>query len=188
MNVMKWLLLFCMLLFPLLAYGHGIHSATAQVALRPGGLIEVEVQYNLVDLLNHGSQEYSLPIIASLSEEQFELLHTEVLKLFTKALIIKIGERRIGLHIRFPTSDEMFAVIKREFIEAKIGGHDQSDLYTLSDRRFYQKAYFDFRLVSMDDLKSLSVEFPKELGPVYVTYIESKNSLVSPGALWEYSE
>ena len=78
----------------------------------------------------------------------------------------------------------MFDLLKRELIETKVVQGSKDNLYTFSDRRFYQVFYYDFRVSSADDLKQMSVKFPKELGAVYTTYTESINQEVHPGHTW----
>ena len=165
------------------SYSHGIKTATAKISARPAGVVEISVQFNFIDLLNHNSHDYSLPVIAALSEKEFGLLYKEVIKLFKHKLIIKNGSKTLPSNMRLPTQAQMFSLIKTEFIESKIT-HQKP--YTFSDRRFYQVMNFDVRLTNTQDLALLSVVFPKELGDVYVTYTQSNNQEIHRGEVWRY--
>ena len=165
------------------SYSHGIKTATAKISARPAGVVEISVQFNFIDLLNHNSHDYSLPVIAALSEKEFGLLYKEVIKLFKNNLKIKNGTKTLPPNIRFPTQAQMFSLIKSEFINSKI---THKKPYTFSDRRFYQVMHFDVRLTGKQDLAKLSINFPKELGGVYVTYTESSNQEIHHGETWRY--
>lgn len=189
MDRIRFYLLFVFFVtFPFESYGHGISSATARVSLRPGSLIELQVQFNFIHLLNYKSHDYALPVIASLPEEKFGLLYDQVLKLFKEKLLIKMGPDALKMNMRFPSARQVQEVLKREFIETKFKKRNEKALYTFSDRRFYQVFYFDFRLPSAQAVQDLSIAFPKELGAVYVTYTESANKEVHPGDAWTYSQ
>ena len=167
-------------------YAHGISTATAKIEMRPGNLIELKIQFNLIDLLNHKEKKYSLPLIASLSEEKFGLFYKEIVKLFKQNLMIKIADQPINSNARLPTQAQMFALLKREFIETKFSKNQQNIPYTFSDRRFYQIFYFDFRLKSPQDLEKLSIQFPQQLGTIYTTFTQSSNQEVHQGIPWKY--
>ena len=171
------------LLFTTLVSAHGVSSASARIEKRPANLIEIKVQFNLIDLLNHDSKKYSLPLIASLSDANFEIFYKEIIKLFQEKLLIQIGKNHIKSHNRFPSASQMFALIKREFIERKFS---KNRLYTFSDRRFYHVFYFDFLLQNEKDLKKLSIKFPEELGTVYTTFTQSTNQEIHHGRTWRY--
>lgn len=165
------------------SYSHGISSATAKISARPAGVVEISVQFNFIDLLNHNSHEYSLAVIAALSDKEFGLLYKEVIKLFKNNLTIKKGTKTLPPNMRIPTQAQMFSLIKSEFINSKI---IHKNPYTFSDRRFYQVMNFDVRLTDKQDLAQLSIDFPKELGDVYVTYTESNNQEIHRGETWRY--
>ena len=169
------------------SYSHGISSATATISARPAGVVELSVQFDFIDLLNHNSHNYSLPVIAALSEKEFGLLYKEVIKLFSNNLKIKKGPEALPPNMRFPTQEQMYSLIKTEFIESKIT-HTKpyTYTYTYSDRRFYQILNFDVRLSNPSDIAQLSIIFPKELGDVYVTYTQSSNQEVHRGGSWSY--
>lgn len=185
---MKFLFILIFLVLPLNAYTHGLTSASAKIELRPGNLVELKVQFNFIDLLNHQSKNFSLAVIAALSQEKFGLLYQEVRKLFKKKLIVKKGAKRLEINRRFPSQSQMFHLIKREFIELKFNKKQKNVPYTFSDRRFYQVFYFDFRIASAKDLKELSISFPKELGSVYMTFVQSSNREIHKGEFWSYSD
>ncbi len=168
-------------------YAHGISTATAKIEMRPGNLIELKIQFNLIDLLNHNEKKYSLPLIASLSEEKFGLFYKEIVKLFKQNLIIKIADQPINSNARLPTQAQMFALLKREFIETKFSKNQQNIPYTFSDRRFYQVFYFDFRLKNPQDLEKLFIQFPQQLGTIYTTFTQSSNQEIHQGDSWKYS-
>ena len=173
-----------LMLIPNLFYAHGLSSASAKIELRPANLIEIQVQFNFIDLLNHKSHDYALPIIASLPKEKFELLYNEVIKLFKKNLLVKLKGKSIKLNRRFPSKEQVFNLLQQEFIGSKVMRNIKP--YTFSDRRFYQQFYFDFRLKSKKDLEQLKIQFPKELRGLYVTYTESKNQALNQGGTWQY--
>lgn len=167
------------------AYTHGITSTTATIALRPANLVELQVQFNFIDLLNHKSNNYSLPLIASLSDDKFGLLYQEVIKLFNKELRITKGIEILEINARFPTQIQMFDLIKREFIEKRVMKNAKNIPYTFDERRFYQVVYFDFLINSAEDIQKLSITFPQPLGTVYVTLTQSSNQEVHKGAAWK---
>lgn len=167
-------------------HSHGLTSTTAKIALRPGNLIELRVQFDFMGILNHRSHDYSLPVIASLPEGKFGLLYIEVTKLFKTKLKVKIGNDTIDTNIRFPSQQQVMNVLKRQFIQSQFLQDNNNTPYTFSDRRFYQVFSFDFRLNSLEGLKDLSITFPKPLGEVYVTYSESSNQAIHSGSDWRF--
>lgn len=170
------------------SFGHGLVSTTAEVSLRPHNLIEVQVQFDFSALLNHNSNAYSLSLLASLNDEKFGLLYGEVIKLFDRRLIVKNKGIPIDLHRRYPTQEQVFGLLKQQFIESTMGPSQFSLPYTYSDRRFYQLAFFDLKLNSSEDLKNLEITFPPELGDVYVTFNEPKTVEVHKGKAWSYGQ
>ena len=171
-------------------YSHGLTSTTAKIALRPGNLIELRVQFDFMGILNHRSHDYSLPVIASLPEDKFGLLYNEVIKLFKTKLTVKLGNDSltdtITTNMRFPSQQQVMNVLKRQFIQSQFLQDKNNTPYTFSDRRFYQVFSFDFRLNALEDLKDLSITFPKPLGEVYVTYSESSNQAIHSGSDWRF--
>ena len=187
---MKNLLLISLFIFSVVVapstYAHGISTATAKIEMRPGNLIELKIQFNLIDLLNHNEKKYSLPLIASLSDEKFGLFYKEIVKLFKQNLIIKIADKPINSNARLPTQAQMFALLKREFIETKFSKNPQNIPYTFSDRRFYQIFYFDFKVENQQVLEKLLIQFPQQLGTIYTTFTQSSNQEIHQGDAWKY--
>ena len=166
------------------ALSHGVKSATANVEVRPGNLIELKVQFDLIKLLNHNSNQYSLALIAALPDEKFALFYQEIIKLFDKRLMIKSAGKPVSVNKRYPSQQQVAQLIKRQFISSRLSTEQATDPYTFSDRRYYQVFYFDFRLSSKQDLDNLSVVFPPELGNIYITLSHSSNHEVHSGEAW----
>ena len=183
---MKLLIIAILMLLSTHSQSHGITSASAHIAVRPGHLIELQIQFNFIDLLNHKSNDYSLPIIAALSEQKFGLLYKAVITLFNQKLIIKKAGNTLSLNKRLPTQKQVFALIKRQFVESRFIKDKKNTPYTFSDRRFYQVFYFDFLLNAPTDLDQLSISFPQQLGTVYVTLTESSNQAIHQGDVWTH--
>ena len=112
------------------------------------------------------------------------LLYRAVIKLFDRDLIIQKGAKTLGINTQFPTQQQVFSLLKREFIESQFINDPKNRPYTFSDRRFYQVFYFDFLINSPQHIEDLSLSFPKELGGVYVTLTRSSNQEVTPGETW----
>lgn len=179
-------LLLC--LFPLMAIGHGVTSTTAKLEVRPNNLIELNVQFDFIALLNHKATKYSLPQIASLKTETFGILYQEVIKLFNQKLKVIRGSEQVITNKRYPSHEQVLKLLKRELIEVNFSSTTKETPYTFSDRRFYQQFYFDFRLNSSKDLGQLQVVFPKELGNVYVTISQSNTRELHKGEAWRPKE
>ena len=167
------------------SFGHGLKSATANIEVRPNNLVELKVQFDLKKLLNHNSNQYSIPILAALSEEKFALLYNEIIKLFDNHLQIKNGDKSISINKRYPSQQQIRQVIKRQFIKSKLMAKQAVEPYTFSDRRYYQVFYFDFKLNVKNDLEALSISFPPELGNIYITFSESSNHEIHSGEKWQ---
>lgn len=166
------------------AYGHGITATSAEIQVRPSNLIELKLQFNWIDLLNYQSNQYTLPVVASLPKEKFTLLYNEVKKLFQKELVIKKGSTRLEMNMRFPSQEQVLKLLKREFVESQLQ-QTQTDIpYTFSDRRFYQIFYVDFLIDSHKDINALSISFPKPLGNIYTTLSYSSNQELHQGTVW----
>lgn len=178
------LLFIALILSSFNAYSHGITATSAEIQVRPSNLIELKLQFNWMDLLNHQSNQYSLAVVASLPEDQFALLYNAVKKLFQTELVIKKGATRLELNMRFPSQDQVFKLLKREFVETQFQ-RTQTDIpYTFSDRRFYQVFYVDFLIDSHQDINALSISFPKPLGDIYTTLSYSSNQELHEGTVW----
>ena len=167
------------------AFGHGLKSATANIEVRPNNLIELKVQFDLNKLLNHNSNQYSTMTLAALSEEKFAFLYNEIIKLFDNHLQVNNAGKSITINKRYPTQQQMFQVIKRQFIKSKFTAKQAAEPYTFSDRRYYQVFYFDFKLSAKEDLAALSISFPSELGNIYITFSESTNYEIHSGKMWQ---
>jgi|TARA_B110000238_G_scaffold182901_1_gene209037 hypothetical protein len=166
------------------AQSHGLTSASAKIEVRPSRLVEISVQFDFIELLNHSSKQYPLPIVAALPEDKFNLLYLEVLKLFTMKMKISIGDKLIDVNKRFPTVQQVKSVLQSQFMNSQFSA--QSNLpYTFSDRRFFQIVSFDFKLKSLEKIDDLKVLFPDELGDIYVTYSTTNSGHVNSGKVWE---
>jgi hypothetical protein len=173
-----------LLLFGSNVQSHGLKSASATISVRPNHLIELQVQFDFIQLLNHKNKNYSLGVIAALSDEDFGRLYDEVIKLFDRALLLEGEGHLLSLNRRYPSQSQMFGLLKRQFIESKLSGKQKAAPYTFSDRRFYQVFFFDFKMRPSQSLKDLEVTFPEELGDVYVTVTRSRNREVHAGEVW----
>ncbi|MCO1336490.1 hypothetical protein MO867_19340 [Microbulbifer sp. OS29] len=178
---------FLTLMFTLTSFGaqsHGLISTTAKVEVRPNNLVELQVQFDFIALLNHRSKDYQLPVVATLSPEKYGLLYQAVTKLFDQHLEVSVGGAPVKLNRRYPSRDQMFEVTKRQFIESSFSGVDSTP-YTFSDRRFYQRFFFDFKVSSREDINKLVVSFPKELGGIYVSFVQPVSKEVHSGEPWK---
>ncbi len=182
--VCRFLLLFVVSLMAFKTYSHGLVSAASKIELRPNNLVEIQVQFDFIKLLNYRSKDYALPVIASLPKEKFGLLYVEVIKLFDKHLEVKKGKDLIALNKRYPSQERMFDVIKKQFIENKFSLKNKGAPYTFSDRRYYQVFNFDFKISEKEDLNKLRISFPKALGNIDVTYSEPTTKELHKGEAW----
>ncbi len=181
-NFLSKAMLLC--LFPVVVFGHGVTSTTAKLEVRPNNLVELRVQFDLIELLNHNATKYSLPQVASLKPETFGLLYQEIIKLFNTQLKIKNANALVATNKRYPSKEQVFNLLKRELINVNFSSPQKETPYTFSDRRYYQQFYFDFRINTEKDLDHLQVEFPKELGNVYVTISRSVTRELHKGEVW----
>lgn len=182
--VYRFTLLFIVSLMAIKAYGHGLVSASSKIELRPHNLVEIQVQFDFIKLLNHSSKDYALPVVASLPKEKFGLLYTEVIKLFDKQLQIKKGKGLIAFNKRYPSQEQVFEVVKKQFIEQKFSSRNKGAPYTFSDRRYYQVFNFDFKISKKEDLDKLNITFPKPLGNMDITYSEPTTKELHKGEAW----
>ena len=182
--VLKRCLLILVATAALSVEGHGLASASAKIEVRPSRLVELTVQFDFIELLNHGSKVYPLPVVASLPEEKFALLYKEVIKLFDKELKVMLGTKAVVLNKRYPTEQQMFSLLKGQMVDSQFS-NQVSAPYTYSDRRFFQVLSFDFKLITAQQLSDMKVTFPKQLGDIYVTYSKSKSSSLHPGEPWQ---
>ena len=185
-NFLTRVMLFC--LFPLLGLGHGVTSTTAQLEVRPNNLVELKVQFDLIELLNHHGTKYTLAQVAALKPETFGVLYREVIKLFNKRLKLKVGNSLVKINKRYPSAEQVLNLLKRELIHVNFSSPQKETPYTFSDRRYYQQFYLDFRANIEKDLGRLQVEFPKELGNVYVTLSTSVTRELHKGETWKPNE
>lgn len=184
--IAKCVLLASLFLYTLIneATAHGLTSASATIELRPNRLVELKVQFDLIDLLNHKEKKYSLSSLASLNDEQFAQLYSQIVKLFDVRLNVKNKQGLMTLHRRYPSKEDVFMLIKRQFISETLDIEAQAIPYTFSDRRYYQIVYFDFKLNDSSRIDDVLVEFPDELGDIYVTYAEPTTREVHKGEIW----
>jgi hypothetical protein len=182
--VLKRCLLILVATAALSVEGHGLASASAKIEVRPSRLVELTVQFDFIELLNHGSKVYPLPIVASLPEEKFALLYKEVIKLFDNELKVMLDTKAVLLNKRYPTEQQMFSLLKGQMVDSQFSSQVSAP-YTYSDRRFFQVLSFDFKLITSQQLSDMKVTFPKQLGDIYVTYSRSKSSSLHPGEPWQ---
>ena len=184
--VLKRCLLILVATAALSVEGHGLASASAKIEVRPSRLVELTVQFDFIELLNHGSKVYPLPIVASLPEEKFALLYKEVIKLFDNELKVMLDTKAVVLNKRYPTEQQMFSLLKGQMVDSQFSSQVSAP-YTYSDRRFFQVLSFDFKLITSQQLSDMKVTFPKQLGDIYVTYSRSKSSSLHPGEPWQHN-
>ena len=182
--VLKRCLLILVATAALSVEGHGLASASAKIEVRPSRLVELTVQFDFIELLNHGSKVYPLPVVASLPEEKFALLYKEVIKLFDNELKVMLDTKAVVLNKRYPTEQQMFSLLKGQMVDSQFSSQVSAP-YTYSDRRFFQVLSFDFKLITSQQLSDMKVTFPKQLGDIYVTYSRSKSSSLHPGEPWQ---
>lgn len=170
-------------------YSHGVISTTAEVTHRPNNLIEIQVQFDFIKLLNFYKNQYSLQQIVSLSPNDFGRLNQEVVKLFKRKLIVKHQGKVIAMNKRFPNDKQIFNLLKQEFLYQQIPEQQQMLPYTYSTRRFYQQFYFDVKLPSSlaknEIFDTLAIQFPAELGDINVTFTQSNNYELHQGDVWQ---
>jgi len=183
-QVLRRCLLMLMTTAALSVEGHGLASASAKIEVRPSRLVELTVQFDFVELLNHGPKAYPLAVVAALPDEKFALLYKEVIKLFDSELKVAVGTKAVVLNKRYPTAQQMFSLLKGQLVNSQFS-NQTSKLYTYSDRRFFQVLAFDFKLATAQELNQLTVTFPKELGDIYITYSKPKSSSLHPGEPWQ---
>ena len=150
--------------------------------------MELKIQFDLIELLNHHGTKYTLAQVAALKPETFSVLYQEVIKLFNARLKLTIGDRLVKTNQRYPSAEQVLNLLKRELIYVNFSSPQKETPYTFSDRRYYQQFYFDFRANIEKDLSQLQVEFPKELGNVYVTISTSVTRELHKGETWKPSE
>lgn len=199
-------------LFSIYADAHGVASSTAKVEYRSSNIVELKIQFELPPVLNYSnsaqphsqraslhdhpgalgkphstvpSNPYRLPVLASLSEDQFALLYKDLVALFERSVRVYLNGKEIALHARYPSQSQMFELVKQQFAEDMIMKGRKTVPYTFSDRRFYQQFYYDFKLASKQDLPDLEVVFPNELGSIYVTYSQSVSYELHSGERWK---
>mgnify|MGYP001130771186 FL=1 len=99
--------------------GHGLASASAKIEVRPNRLVELRVQFDFIELLNHGSKVYTLAVVAALPDEKFALLYKEVIKLFDNELKVMLGTKAVVLNKRYPTAQQMFSLLKGQLVDSQ---------------------------------------------------------------------
>lgn len=154
------------------AYGHGLKPATANIQLHPNNIVTVSVDFDLVELLNHKQHQYSLPLLSSLSQDDFSKLYLSVTKLFNEKLTLLVSEKEQQLNRHYPSAHDVQKVIKAQFIEQQMAANNASVLYTQSERRYYQRFSFDMKLAPTFVIEDVEISFPQPLGNIYVTYSE----------------
>ena len=189
MQLVKYLgkvIVLCLL--PLTVFAHGITSTTAKLEVRPNNLVELNIQFDLIELLNHHGTKYTLAQVAALKPQTFSVLYQEITKLFDTQLKLKVRNNLLKTNKRYPSAQQVLNLLKRELIDVNFSSPQKQIPYTFSDRRYYQQFYFDFRANIEKDLSQLQIEFPKELGNVYVTVSTSATRELHKGEIWNPSE
>ena len=189
MQLVKYLgkvIVLCLL--PLTVFAHGITSTTAKLEVRPNNLVELNIQFDLIELLNHHGTKYTLAQVAALKPQTFSVLYQEITKLFYTQLKLKVRNNLLKTNKRYPSAQQVLNLLKRELIDVNFSSPQKQIPYTFSDRRYYQQFYFDFRANIEKDLSQLQIEFPKELGNVYVTVSTSATRELHKGEIWNPSE
>lgn len=165
--------------------GHGIISSTANITERGNGLVELKIQFDLVTFLQNSQSPKTLQQLSTLEPEHFSNIYKDVIHEFKKGLNVTQGKKAIALNQRFPSSEDVHALLKREFIESKLSKQAKKSIpYTFNERRFYQVFFMDFKIKKGSDLQSLSIQFPKALRNMYVTYSKSHTSELHTGETW----
>jgi hypothetical protein len=170
-------------------YSHGVITTTAEVTHRPNNLIEIQVQFDFIKLLNFYKNQYGLQQLVSLSPTDFGILYQEVVKLFNRKLSVKHQGKVLQLNARFPSEKQVFDLLKQAFLHQQIPVQQQFVPYTYSTRRYYQQFHFDIKLPSSytknEIFKTLALQFPTELGDINVTFTQTNNFEVHQGDVWK---
>ena len=170
---------------PLSSYGHGVVSTSVNITSRPNHLIEIKVQFNLYDLLSHAGKNYTLTQLPSMTEAQFESIYNDIVNIFNNELVANYEGKAIPLNSRYPSKEQVYALIKREFIESMMSDTAKKNLpYTFDERRFYHVFYFGFKMLDSTKLNLLKIDFPRALGDINVTYSTSKTTVLHEDESW----
>lgn len=170
-------------------YAHGVKSSSATVEILPNRLVNLKVQFHLLDFLHHSPESgvLTLPAVASMPEHMFVSLYQSVLADFDDNLQVSLGEEPAVLNLRLPSPRQAHGLLKREFVESKYAGQG-SPPYTFDDRRFYQIFNYDFRLTPEQNIDDLHIRFPSKLGKIYVSFVSPQTRDVTPGEIWSFEE
>ena len=174
-------------------YAHGIKSSSATIEVLPNRLVNIKVQFHIVDFLHNTPESRALPlqVLASMPKKMFALLYQSVLAIFDAELQVtlrsqaSLNPKPVSLNLRLPTSEQAHRLLKRELVENNHSGQG-SPPYTFDDRRFYQVFNYDFRLSTEQNIGDLNIIFPRELGEVYVSFITPQMRHVEPGKIWSF--
>ena len=172
MCVLRALCFMLILVSSQMVCAHGVKNTSASIEIRPNGLVELQIQFHFVDVLNHIGKDTDLVSIAAIKPKQFQVLYQTVQQLFDKGLVVTYGKKELALNERYPSTEQALELTKREFLE-KTYLSDKSIPYTYSDRRFYQVFSFDFKLPKNSEIKDIKVSLSKELGEVNLTLSQS---------------
>lgn len=168
------------------AYSHGVISSTARITERHNGMVEIKVQFDLVSFLNHKQTKYSLSQLSALSLEEFAVIYRDLIKHFNQTLSLKLGQHDVFFNKYYPSSEQVYELVKREFIESQMSEAARNSVpYTFDDRRFYQTMRFSFKLNKEDNISALKILFPPKLGNMYVTYSKAFSRELHAKETWQ---
>ena len=170
---------------------HGIKSSSATVEVLPNRLVNIKVQFHMVDVLHAapGTSALTLPVVAAMPEQMFASLYEAMLAEFDVGLQASLlaqpglSRQSVVLNKRLPSAQQVQGVLKRELVESKYAGQGKPP-YTFNDRRFYQIFNYDFRLAPGQSIDDLKIVFPAQLGEIFVSFTAPQTRNVAPGETW----
>ena len=170
---------------------HGLKDPTANIEVFPNGLVNIKVQFYLLDFLKRqgaANETVDLAALAVMPPPVFQMVYDTVRQAFVEQLTVtchaaKLDRKTAGelqaepqfdaqqliLNRRFPSGEQAHRLIQREVVEAQYANSGKPP-YTYDDRRFFQVFNADFKLTAKQSAECLRIRLPSELGTVYVSY------------------
>jgi hypothetical protein len=177
------------------SYAHGVKSSSAAIEALPNRLVNIKVQFNLVDFFSNSPQANALPlqVLAAMPEKMFALLYQSILDTFDTELQVTLQSqtspkgRNAPLNPRLPSAAQAQQLLQSEL--AHLSRSKEAEFYyTLDDRRFYQVFNYDFRLTTEESIEGLTIAFPHKLGEVYISFNTPQMRHLEPGETWSYAD
>ena len=184
-QLLKSVVFFLLALWLQASAAHGLHMTTVAVTQRQGDHLSFTIHTSLTDLFNrmtYRGKPGSVIYLANGSDDEIKQFHRQILALMQKELNITVAQRPLqSVQVRTVPAKALRELLLRDVAEHVLQAGVPADPNG-NPRSNYLRIDIDGFIPKGEGAPVLEANFPKELGPVLVSYTKPQMQTLAPGA------